>query len=94
MAAVRIGKRPETGTSCRPVKVTLTSSTAVQQILVKSRLLKQQERLKAVYVAPDRSPAERSARKLLVEERKRKEKEDPKRKYYIKGGKVCSEEKT
>ena len=47
LAAVRIGRRPEVDTACRPVKVTLPSSTAVQQILTRARLLKQQERLKS-----------------------------------------------
>ena len=94
LAAVRIGRRPEGGTGCRPVKVTLTSSTAVQQILTRARLLKQQERLKDVYVSPDRSPEERSARRLLVEERKKKAAEEPERKHFIKGGKVCSVDKT
>jgi len=94
LAAVRIGRRPETGTVCRPVKVTLTSSTAVQQILTRARFLKQQERLKSVYVSPDRTPAERSARRLLVEERKKKAAEEPGRNHFIKEGKVCSVDKT
>ena len=96
MAAVRIGRRLDTGSGCRHVKVTLSSSTAVQQILSKARLLKQHERLnlKWVYVSPDRSPAERTARRLLVEERNMKYKEQPERKHFIKGGKVCSEDRT
>jgi len=73
---------------------TLTSSTAVQQILTRASLLKQQERLKDVYVSPDRSPEERSARRLLVEERKKKAAEEPERTHFIKGGKVCSVDKT
>jgi len=94
LVAVRIGRRQEGGTGCRPVKVTLTSSTAVQQILTRARLLKQQERLKDVYVSPDRSPEERSARRLLVEERKKRAEDEPGRNHFIKGGKVCSVEKT
>ena len=94
LAAIRIGKRPEAGTSCRPVKVTLPSSTAVQQILSRAKLLKQQERLKSVYVSPDRSSAERSARRLLVDERKKRAEEEPERVHFIKGGKVCSVDKT
>ena len=92
VAAVRLGKRPEAGS--RPVKVTLASSTAVQQIMSKARHLRQVERLKAVYVSPDRSPAERSARRLLVEERKKRAEDEPGRNHFIKGGKVCSVEKT
>jgi hypothetical protein len=93
--AVRIGRRLEaSGSNCRPVKVTLGSSTAVQQILSKAKALKQMDKWKAVYVSPDRSPAERSARRLLVEERKKRATEQPERNHFIKGGKVCSEDKT
>ena len=95
VAAVRLGKRPVAGTvSCRPVMVTLASSTAARQILSKARHLRQVERLKTVYVCPDRSQAERSARKLLVEERQKRTEEDPGRNHFIKGGKVCSADKT
>ena len=45
--AVRFGRHAATGNSkCRPVKVTLGSSTAVQQILSKARALKQTENWK------------------------------------------------
>ena len=94
VAAVRVGKLPETGTGSRPVKVTLASSTAVQQIMFKARHLRQVERLKMVYVSPDRSPAERSARRLLVVERKKRAEREPQRNHYIKGGEVCSVDKT
>ena len=93
-SAVRIGKRLQDISRCRPVKVTLSSSTAVQQILSRARLLKQNAQLKSVYVSPDRSPAERSARRLLVEERRKRATEDTTRNYFIKDGKVCSENKT
>ena len=92
--AIRMGRRLVDSSKCRPVKVTLSSATAVQQILARARLLKQKENLKHVYVSPDRSPAERSARKLLVEERKKRAAEDQTRNYFIKGGRVCSEVKT
>lgn len=95
VAAIRLGRKsPGVGTSCRPVKVTLASSTAVRQILTKTRNLRQLERLKAVYVSPDRSPVERAARRQLVLELKKKIAEQSDRKHYIKGGKVCSEDKT
>ncbi len=94
LTAVRVGRRPDDSSRCRPVKVTLSSSTAVQQILLRARFLKQKEHLKYVYVSPDRSPAERSARKLLVEERKKRAAEDTTRNYFIKSGRVCSEVKT
>ena len=94
VAAIRVGRSPGVGTSCRPIKVTLASSTEVRQILAKSSNLRQMERLKAVYVSPDRSPVERAARRQLVLELKKKTAEQTDHKHYIKGGKVCSEDKT
>ena len=69
VAVNRIGRKtPGATTVCRPVKVTLASCTAARQILMKARNLKQIERLKSVYVCPDRSPDERAARRRLVME--------------------------
>ena len=54
----------------RPVKVTLTSSTAARQILAKARRLKLLEKYKSVFICPDRSLEEREARRTLVIELK------------------------
>ena len=91
VSACRIGTK-KTGT-VRPVKVTLTSSTAVHQILAKSRQLKLVEKFKSVYVCPDRSPEERAARRTLVKELKSAAAEQPGFRHYIKNGKVYSERK-
>ena len=92
--AVRVGKSPVAGIGCRPVKVTLASSTAVRQLLMKARLLRQVERLKSVYLCPDRSPEERASRRQLILDLKKKTSEQPEHRHYIKCGKVVSEPKT
>ena len=90
--ATRVGwKRP--GSTVRPVKITLRTSTAARQILMKTGKLKLVEKLKDIYISPDRSIEERTARKLLVIDLKRLRVEQPTRTHYIRGGKVCSEDK-
>ena len=83
VSACRIGTK-KTGT-VRPVKVTLASSTAVHQILAKSRQLKLVEKFKSVYVCPDRSPEERAARRTLVKELKSAAAEQPGFRHYSQG---------
>ena len=58
IAAVRVGSKD--GGGCRPVKVTLPSSTAAHQILTNARKLRQLEPFKSVYVSSDRSQAEQA----------------------------------
>ena len=89
-SAVRVGIKSTNSAECRPVKVTLTSSTAVRQLLMKAKLLRQIQRLKAVYLSPDRSPEERSSRRQLVTELKKKKEEQVTHDHFIRGGKVVS----
>ena len=83
------------GTPCkdtdkvRPVRVDLSSSVAVNQILAKARRLRTSTKHKSVFICQDRSPADRAQHRLLVEELKKKRSDDPSKKYYIKGGIVC-----
>ncbi len=78
----------------RPVKVTVTSSTCVRQILLKSRNLRKVARFKSVYLSPDRSSEERATQKKLVSELRLKIKERPDLYHYIKGGTICSSAKS
>ena len=87
--ASRVGRREST-TATRPVKITLQTSTAAQQILMKARRLKLVEKLKSVYICPDRSSDERVARRLVVTDLKKVSAEQPHRRHYIRSGKVCS----
>lgn len=91
--AFRVGRKAASSPAIRPVKITLISSTAAHQILMKTGRLRQVEKLKAVFICPDRSSEERAARKLLVTELKKMSAEQPHRRHYIRGGKVCSIEK-
>ena len=79
---------------CRPVKVTLASGTSVSQILTRTGRLKDTAQYNKVYVCPDRSFNERAVRKQLVSEMKKAAKKKPHLYHCIRGGKICSKEKT
>ena len=87
--ACRLGTRRKDTATARPVKVILSSSVAVNQILAKAKRLRTSPRHKSVFICQDRSPADRAQHRLLVEELKNKRSADPSKKYYIKGGVVC-----
>ncbi len=96
ISASRLGKtgtRSSTPTRPRPVKVSLSSTTAVRQILSKTGKLKSVNRFRAVYVCPDRSIEERTARKGLIMELKQAIDKEPNRRHYIAGGMIHSEDK-
>ena len=88
----RLGK--VTTTKPRPVKVTLSSSLIVSQILSKARCLKNSSRYKSVFISSDRSYEERAEHKTLVEILKKKKIEEPNKKHFISNGTVKSVEKT
>ena len=85
--ACRLGKK---GSTARPVRVTMSSSTFVQQILGKARDLRESGDYKEVFLSADRSVEERALHKQLVQELRKKRDEEPGRKHYIRGGQVCS----
>lgn len=86
--AVRLGKKMHA--KARPVKVTLSSASIVQQILSKSRKLRQTANYKTVFLAPDRTLDERAKHRELVLQLKEKIVSDPNRKHFLKGGEVIS----
>ena len=93
VSASRVGVKKSGSTpGHRPVKCTLTSSTAVHQILLESRQLKLLDTYKSVFICPDRTPEERAARRALVAELKAANTKQPNHKHYIKYGKVHSSE--
>ena len=73
----------------RAVKVTLSTSVAVSQILAKARKLRTSPKHSSVYISQDRSPAEREQHRLLVAELKKMRDADKSKRYYIKGDVVC-----
>lgn len=95
--AVRVGRRSsgtDPGIVSRPVKVKVASSTTVRQILMKAKDLRQITKFTSVYVCPDRTLDERAAQKKLILDLKRISKEQPGLHHFIRGGKLCSTEKT
>ena len=89
--ACRIGKKSPSAT--RPVKVSLSSSSIVQQILKNSSKLSGTEKFKRVFLAPDRTAEERAHRKELVLELKRRAEVEKDKKLFIRGGKICTLER-
>ena len=93
--ATRLGRSKSPGSNKpRPVKVTLSSSTIVQQIIRKARNLRSTDKYKTVFVAPDRSVEQRALQKQLVTDLKKKKKEEPNKRHYLKGGQICSQDIT
>jgi len=89
LEACRLGPRSEDNTKIRPVKVMLSNTTAVNQVLAKARMLRNSTKHNTVYISQDRTPAERQQHRLLVAELKKKRDEDTTTRYYIKGGVIC-----
>ncbi len=83
--AIRMGLRRDKKTS-RPIKVTMSNSVSVQQILQKAKSLGASVKFKTVFISPDRSPEERARQKSLILELKKKRQEDPNKRHYMKGG--------
>ncbi len=75
------------GTS-RPVKISLTSSQMVSELLKKSKLLQTQDAFKSVFIAPDRTKEERELRKKLVDDLKAKRSKHSNLKFAIRNGSV------
>ncbi len=89
--ASRLGKK--SGTGVRPVKVRLSTSSAVQQILQKSRNLRKIKQFEKVFLSPDRTLEQRAQRKELVKELKKKSETEPGKTFYIRRGQICSTDK-
>ena len=81
LTASRVGKIVDGAEKCRPVKVVLTSSNIVKQILSKSGMLKRAQRFGKVYLRPDMTPEEREQRKRLFIELKQNITDQP-QKYH------------
>ena len=73
----------------RPVRICFNSSGSVALLLQNAKKLKQTTTFKTIYLSPDRSPDERTARKELVESLRAKIKEEPEFYHFIKDGKIC-----
>ena len=93
MELCRVGKSGNTA-SPRPVKICLSSSSTTAQVFVLARKLRNSDKFRTVFIRPDRTPDERAAHKLLVEELKRKREADSSKHHFIRRGKVCTSDKS
>ncbi len=86
----QIGKKKST----RPVKAIFSSTSTANQILSQARRLRHPDEFKSSFIRPDRSLEERASQRLLVKELIRRKDEEPEKRHFIKGSKVCSEDKS
>lgn len=78
----------------RPIKMRLSRSDSVMQVLANAKKLKDGPALtSSVFLAPDRSKEERAAHKLLVEEMKKKNGEQSNKYFFIRHNKICCTDK-
>jgi hypothetical protein len=92
----RLGKVKTDSAQARPraVKVTLSCSATVHQLLIKARGLKLNDTYSKVFICPDLSQEQRKERRELVDEQKRLTVEQPNKRHFIRGGRVESVDKT
>ena len=80
--------------SCRPVKVTLSNSETVIKVLRQRNMLRNVDRYKTTFLAPDRTLEERATHKILVQQVREKIKTDPSKYHCIRGKTVVSLDKS
>ena len=78
----------------RPVKVSVSSSIIVAQILRRAKNLRDSENYKTVFINPDRTLEQRSAHRELVKQLKLKRNQEKDKRHYIKNGQIYSSDKT
>lgn len=82
----RLGKVEDGNT--RPVKVKLENSVVVREVLRKSKLLKNAEGCRNIFICPDRTVEQRRAQKELLSQLRQKRTENPDARYCIRSGQV------
>ena len=86
----RVGK--DTPDRVKPVKFSLSSPNIVQQILKKTKELKNVEGMKSIYICPDRTFENRLAYRKLAEELKLKREKEPDKVHFIRNYVIVSTE--
>ena len=76
------------------MKVTVSSSIIVNQIVANAKKLRQVENFRTVFVCPDRSLEERKTQRDLVNKMKERALAEPEMRFFIKGGEIRSVAKT
>ena len=91
---VLLGKKCSSGEQkTQPVKVSVSNSFIVQQILQKTRNLQSSDSFKSVFIRADRSAAERSKHRDLIQQMLKKKVEEPDKTHYIRNGQLLSSDK-
>ena len=88
----RIGKDALVGetATCKPVRVKLSGTDHVRQILKKTATLRNVEGCTRIYICPDRTTEQRVAHRKLVEEMKKKKISEPGKQHFIRRNVVVS----
>ena len=76
----------------RPVKLVFKNRDTRKLVLEHKGRLRRSEKYKGFYLAPDRTPEERAARRVLVEEMKVQRTQFPDKTFCIRGGKVVDKD--
>ena len=94
LEACRLGKKCSSGEQkARPVKVSVSNSLIVKQILQKTRNLRSSDSFKSVFIRADRSAAERSKHRDLIQQMLKKKVVEPDKTHYIRNGQLLSSNK-
>ena len=87
---VRVGVKRSGDTRPRPVKLSLSNSDHVAQVLRSAKRLHTKEGYKSVYICPDRTVQERKSFKILLDQLKEKRKSEPNITHYIRNSRIVS----
>ena len=90
--ASRLGKFKGRDSS-RAIKVTMSNSLVVGQVLTAAKKLKSVNKFEKVFISPDRSPEQRLAHRELVSAMKEKAAANPNKRYFISSGVIKFSEK-
>ena len=84
----RLGRVGDGVRAKRPVKVSLSNSAIVSDILRNCKMLRNDKEYRNIFICPDRTIEQRRTQKGLVENLKKLKIENPGARYRIRGGKV------
>ena len=94
VSCCRMGKDvADGGPAIRPIKLSLSGTDLVRQILSRARQLREVAGYETVYICPDRTVEQRTAFKKLVELVKQKRLAEPNRVHIIRNNKIVSSDK-
>ena len=90
--ACRVGRKKSTD-SVRPVKVKVSSSLIVDQLLTNAKTLRSVSKFRNVFVCPDRSPEQRQIHRELVKDMKGRAVAEPNKRFFIRAGEIIFTER-